>query len=42
MLFLLNKSNQGDQGSSGNKKDVIQGQRPDMKNRHTKQRQKSN
>ena len=27
------KSNQGNQDSSGNQKNVIQGQRPDMKNR---------
>ena len=32
------KSNQGNQGYSGNQKNVIQEQRPDMENRHTKQR----
>ena len=32
------KSNQGNQGYSGNQKNVFQGQRPDMENRHTKQR----
>ena len=32
------KSNQGNQGYSGNQKNVIQGQRPDTENRHTQQR----
>ena len=32
------KSNQGNQDSSGNKKNVIQGERPDMENTHTQQR----
>ena len=32
------KSNQGNQGYSGNQKNAIQGQRPDMENRHTQQR----
>ena len=36
------KSNQGNQGYSGNQKNVIQGQRPDMENRHTHQRTQSN
>ena len=31
-------NNQGNQGYSGNQKNGIQGQRPDMKNRHTQQR----
>ena len=29
------KNNQGNQGYSGNQKNVIQGQRPDIENRHT-------
>ena len=29
------KSNQGNQRSSGNQKNVNQGQRPDIENRHT-------
>ena len=29
------KFNQGNQDSSGNKKSVIQGQKPEMENRHT-------
>ena len=29
------KSNQGNQGSSGNQKNTVHGQRPDMENRHT-------
>ena len=32
------KSDQGSQDSSGNQKNVIQGQRQDMENRHTQQR----
>ena len=32
------KSNQGNQGYSGNQKNVIQGQRPEMENRHSQQR----
>ena len=32
------KSNQGNQGYSGNQKNVLEGQRPDMENRHTQQR----
>ena len=32
------KSNQENQGFSGNQKKVIQGQRPDTKIRHTQQR----
>ena len=32
------KSIQGNQGYSGNKRNAIQGQRPDMENRHTQQR----
>ena len=34
----LGKSNQGNQGYSGNQENVIQGQRPDMEYRHTQQR----
>ena len=36
MYFI--KSNQGNQGYSGNQKNVIQRQRPDIENRHTQQR----
>ena len=32
------KNNQGNQGYSGNKNNVIQGQKPDMENRHTQQK----
>ena len=32
------KSNQGNDGYSGNQKNVIHGQRPDMENKHTQQR----
>ena len=32
------ESNQGNQGYSGNQKNVIKGQRPDMENRHTQKR----
>ena len=32
------KSNQGNQDSGGNQKNVIQGQRPDMESSHTQQR----
>ena len=32
------KSNQGNQDSSGNQNNVIQGQRPDMENRQRQQR----
>ena len=35
---FLQSSNQGNQDSSGNQKNVIQGQRPDMENRHSRQR----
>ena len=35
---IIWKSNQGNQGSSVNQKNVIQGQRPDRENRHTQQR----
>ena len=35
---FCSKSNQGNQDSSGNQKIVIQGQRQDMKNRHTQQK----
>ena len=38
MLMLFSKSNQGNQGYSSNQKNVIQGQRPEMENRHTQQR----
>ena len=31
-------SNQGNKDYSGNQKNVIKGQRPDMENRHTQQR----
>ena len=31
------KSNQGNQDSSGNPNNVIQGQRPDMENKHNKE-----
>ena len=34
----VKKSNQGNQGYSGNQKNAIQGQRPDMENRHTQQK----
>ena len=34
------KSNQGNQGYSGNQNNVIQGQRPDIENRHTQQEHK--
>ena len=37
LLTVLGKSNQGNQGYS-NQKNVIQGQRPDMENKHTQQR----
>ena len=37
-LELMGKSNQGNKGYSGNQKNVSQGQRPDMENRHTQQR----
>ena len=36
------ESNQGNQCSSGNQKNITQGQRPDMENRHTQQRTQSN
>ena len=36
MSFI--KSNKGNQGSSGNQKNVIQGQIPNMEKRHTQQR----
>ena len=32
------KNNQGNQDSSGNQKNVIHGQKPDIENRHTQQR----
>ena len=35
---LLSKSNQGNQGSSGNQKNIILGQRPDIENGHTQKR----
>ena len=34
----IGKSNQGYQDSSGNQKNIIQGQRPDTENRQTQQR----
>ena len=37
-LQRWSKSNQGNQGYSGNQNNVIQGQRPDIENRHTQQR----
>ena len=37
MLNEVIKSNQGNQGYSGKQKNVIQEQRPDMKNRHTQE-----
>ena len=37
---LFRKNNQGNQGSSCNQKNVMQGQRADMKNRHTQQKHK--
>ena len=37
-VVKLLKSNQGNQGYSGNQKNAFQGQRPDMENRHTQQR----
>ena len=36
------KSIQGDQGYSGNQKNVIHGQRPHMESRHTQQKTQSN
>ena len=40
-MFCINyQSNQGNQSYSGNQK--IQGQRPDMENRHTQQRTQGN
>ena len=36
------KSNQGNQGSSRNQNNVIQGQRPNVENKHTQQRILSN
>ena len=35
---ILGKSNQGNQGYSGNQKNITQVQRPDIENRHTRQR----
>ena len=35
-------SNQGNHGYSGNQKNAIQGQNPDMENKHTQQRTDSN
>ena len=35
---IVLRSNQGNQNSSGNQKNVIQGQRPDIENRQTQQR----
>ena len=37
-VFIEFKSNQGNQDSSGNQKNVIQGQRSDMENRQKQQR----
>ena len=37
-IIIVRKSNQGNQYSSSNQKNVIQGQRPDKENRHTQQR----
>ena len=37
-VFSFKKSNQGNQGYSVNQKNVVQGQRPDVENRHTQQR----
>ena len=34
----MQKNNQGNQCYSGNQKNVIEGQRPDMENRHKQQR----
>ena len=34
-LLLCHKSNQGNQDSSGNQKNAIQGQKPDRENSHT-------
>ena len=39
---FVRESNQGNQGFSGNQKNVIQGQTPDMENRHAQQRTQSN
>ena len=36
-LRQLTKTNQGNQDSSGNQKNIIQGQRPDMENRVSQQ-----
>ena len=38
---IVRKSNQGNRGYSGNQKNVISGQRPDIENRHTQQSNKS-
>ena len=35
---IVRESNQGNHDSSGNQKNAIQGQRPDVKNRQTQQR----
>ena len=37
-MYTFPKSNKGNQGSSGNQKNVIQVQRPGIENRHTPQR----
>ena len=37
-ILCVLKNNQRNQGYSGNQKNVIQGQRPDIENRHTLQR----
>ena len=42
LLEAMLESNQGNQGYSGNQKNVIKGQRPHMENRHTPQRTWSN
>ena len=36
-MTLIKKSNKGNQDYSGNQKNAIQGQRPDMENRNTQQ-----
>ena len=41
-MLMYREINQGNPGYSGNQKKTIQGQRPDMENRHAQQRIQSN
>ena len=41
-VHIFRKTNQRNQDSSKNQRDVFQRQRPDMENRHTKQRTLNN